>query len=166
MNTIEKIQESFASYLKSTFNIDASQAQACQFVLNVDEQKQQFGDLNSNAPMIMAKIVSKNPRAVAQQIIAEFKDPSIERLEIAGPGFLNAWITLDAIQELANQIGTEQDQFFKLAANKPRFKYSIEFVSANPTGPLHIGHGRNGIVGDVVGNILRFIGHEVTKRIN
>ena len=160
---IEKIQESFAAYLRKTFNIDDIQAINCQFALNVDDQKQQFGDLNSNAPMIIAKLLGKNPRTIAQQMIDEFKHPSLEHIEIAGPGFLNATITLEAAQELAQEIITQQEQFFKLSTCKPRFKYSIEFVSANPTGPLHFGHGRGGIVGDVLGNILTFIGHQVVK---
>lgn len=163
MNTIETIQSAFASYICTTFALEPSQLDVCQFVLNVDEQKQQFGDLNSNAPMIIAKLQNKKPRDVAQQIIDEFKHVALERIEIAGPGFLNAFLTLAAIKELVVQIATQQAKFFKLPNGQQRFNYSIEFVSANPTGPLHFGHGRNGIIGDVLGNILSFIGHNVTK---
>ena len=163
MNCIEQIQEAFTSYLKNLFYIDDITARSGRFILNIDENKQQFGDLNSNAPMIIAKKSGKNPRDIALQIIAEFKHPLIELLEIAGPGFLNATLTLSAIQTLANELSTEQHNFFKLADQDKKHNYCIEFVSANPTGPLHLGHGRGGIIGDVLGNILTFMGHTVTK---
>jgi len=87
MNCIEQIQEAFASYLKASFDIDESTALTGLFILNVDENKQQFGDLNSNAPMIIAKKIGKNPREIALQIIAEFTHPLIELLEIADLDF-------------------------------------------------------------------------------
>ena len=163
MNCIEQIQDAFASYLKTTFDVDQSTALSGRFILNVDENKQQFGDLNSNAPMIIAKKAGKNPRDIALQIIEEFKHPFIAVLEIAGPGFLNATLDLDALRRLAHELCTKREQFFKLAADDKKHTYSIEFVSANPTGPLHLGHGRGGIIGDVLGNILKFMGHTVTK---
>ena len=162
MNCIEQIQQAFTSYLKATFAIDQATAASGRFILNVDENKQQFGDLNSNAPMVIAKKVGKNPREIAAQIIEEFKHPLIELLEIAGPGFLNATLKLSAIQQIAHELSTQQDQYFKISS-KDKKKYQIEFVSANPTGPLHFGHGRGGIIGDVLGNILKFTGHDVTK---
>ncbi len=163
MNVIEQIQEAFKEYLKITFAIDDETAQSGRFSLNVDENKQQFGDLNSNAAMLIAKKIGKNPRELALHIITEFKDPAIERMEIAGPGFLNATLTIDAIQNLAHELGTKHEHFFKLSPSAKKYNYSIEFVSANPTGPLHFGHGRGGIIGDVLGNILTFMGHHVTK---
>lgn len=163
MNVIEQIQAAFADYLQKTFNIPLDEAEAGNFALNVDENKQQFGDLNANVPMILAKTVGKSPRDIAQQIIDGFSHPYLTKIEIAGPGFLNAWLTEKAIQKLAEQLGIEQDKFFKLNPDVPRHNYSIEFVSANPTGPLHLGHGRGGIIGDVLGNILKFIGNKITK---
>jgi arginyl-tRNA synthetase len=163
MNCIEKIQQAFAEYLQHTFSIEQTAASSCRFVVNVDENKQQFGDLNSNAPMVIAKKTGRNPRDVATHIIEEFKHPLIERLEIAGPGFLNATLQIETIKNLADELYTQQAEFFKLSTHVKKHNYSIEFVSANPTGPLHFGHGRGGIIGDVLGNILRFIGHSVTK---
>lgn len=163
MNCIEQIQEAFTTYLKTNFNIDQSTALSSRFILNVDENKQQFGDLNSNAPMVIAKKIGKNPREIASQITTEFTHPMLGKLEIAGPGFLNATLTLPAIQHIAHELATEQSNYFKLPTTAKKFHYSIEFVSANPTGPLHFGHGRGGIIGDVLGNILTFIGHTVTK---
>lgn len=163
MNCIEQIQDAFSAYVQKTFKVDQQTAFLCRFILNVDENKQQFGDLNSNAPMIIAKKIGQNPQIIATQIIAEFKITGIERIEIAGPGFLNATLQLDTIKKLAQEIYTQKADFFKLGNQNPKHNYSIEFVSANPTGPLHFGHGRGGIIGDVLGNILRFLGHSVTK---
>lgn len=163
MNSIELIQKEFASYLCTTFGLNEIQAKAGTFTLNVDENKQQFGDLNANAPMIIAKMVGKKPQDIAQTILTEFKHPLIESMELQGAGFLNARLTIAAIQKLAAEISHESENFFRLGQSTPRKKFSIEFVSANPTGPLTFGHGRGGIIGDVLGNILRFIGHNVTK---
>lgn len=163
MNCIETIQQAFAEYFKKTFSLDQTVTYSCRFTSNVDENKQQFGDLSSNAPMVIAKKIGKNPREVATRIIEEFKHPLIEKLEIAGPGFLNVTLHLDTLKTMADELYTQQQDFFKLDAHIKKHTYSIEFVSANPTGPLHFGHGRGGIIGDVLGNILKFLGHSVTK---
>lgn len=163
MNIIEQIQLAFADYLQETFGIDEKAAHSASFTLNVDENKQQFGDLTSNAPMVVAKLVGENPRELATQIIDTFEHEHIAHLEIAGPGFINGKLSLSALKILANELFVEQDNFFKLAKHAPRHSFNVEFVSANPTGPLHLGHGRGGIIGDVLGNILKFIGHKVDK---
>lgn len=120
-----------------------------------------FGDLSCNAPLVLAKILGKQPRAIAQEIVAAFTHTAVERIEIAGPGFLNIFLTPQAYQILAHELCKQGTDFFKTPVICK--KYSLEFVSANPTGPLHLGHGRGGIIGDVLGNILSFLGHQVTK---
>ena len=162
MNIIIKLQQSFINYLKKTFAIDEQLAGKCTFVLNVDPLKQQFGDLSTNAAMVLAKQLQKNPRELAQQIKTEFKHPFIEKLEIAGPGFINAYLTHEAFVQLAQELFEQKENFFKPDKLKPT-KYILEFVSANPTGPLHVGHGRNAILGDVLGSVLRFLGYDVVK---
>ncbi len=163
MNLIKQIQQSFVSYIKQTFAIDDQLANNCAFTLNIDEKKQAFGDLNSNAAMILAKHFNKNPREIAQEIVQQFSHEYIEKIDIAGPGFLNAFLTKQALQQLAHNLFCAQETFFVLDPSMPKHNYSIEFVSANPTGPLHLGHGRGGIIGDVLSNILTFLGHKVTK---
>ena len=163
MNPIAHIKIAFSSYLQKTFNITQQLAQSCNFMLNVEPAKQEFGDLNANAAMVLAKEIKQNPRQVAQQIIDEFKHPFISKIEIAGPGFLNAWLTPQAFHDLATELITKKQQFFSIEEDAPKHRYDIEFVSANPTGPLHLGHGRGAIIGDVLGNILKFFGHHVTK---
>ncbi|GAG02425.1 unnamed protein product, partial [marine sediment metagenome] len=146
MNIIIKIQQSFIEYLQKTFAIDEQLAGKCTFSLNIDPLKQQFGDLSTNAAMVLAKTLQKNPRELAQQIKTEFKHPAIEKLEIAGPGFINAYLTHEAFVQLAQELFEQKENFFKPDKLKPT-KYILEFVSANPTGPLHVGHGRNAILG-------------------
>ncbi len=163
MNQIEQLQQAFSIYLQTTFNIDQKLVTACQLELNVDETKQAFGDLNSSAALVLAKQLKRNPREIAQEIADNFKHTNIEKLEIAGPGFLNIHLTLNSFKELAEELFTQKERFFKPDQLEKKYNVSLEFVSANPTGPLHFGHGRGGIIGDVLGNILRFLGHNVTK---
>ncbi len=161
MNGIEQIKSAFFSLLTSTYNVTQTQLDRCAFDINADAEKQAFGDINCNAAMVLAKDLKSNPRAIAQNVIENFAHPLVAKIEIAGPGFLNFFLTDAAILQLAHQIFNEKRQFFKPAL-QPK-KINLEFVSANPTGPLHFGHGRNGILGDTLGNILSFIGHDVTR---
>jgi arginyl-tRNA synthetase len=164
MNLIEQIQHSFTLFLEKTYApLDAALTKTIATTLNTDETKQEFGDLSSNAAMILAKSLKKNPREIAQQIIAEFRHPAIARIELAGPGFLNIFLTLEAFKEITCDLYESKENFFKLNPTALRSHYNVEFVSANPTGPLHLGHGRGGIIGDVFGNIATFVGHQSTK---
>ncbi len=162
MNTLQKLQHSFCTFLSHYFSIDTKIAQEFALTLNTDEQKQQFGDVTSSAALGLAKIVGKNPRAIAQEIVTHFKDPAIQTIDIAGPGFLNMTLHNSVFDKLSQEVFTLQNGFFKENLNTPK-SINIEFVSANPTGPLHFGHGRGGIIGDVLGNVLHFLGHAVTK---
>lgn len=164
MNLIKNIQDSFTLTIQNLFNLDDAFARkTSELELNTDEHKQDFGDLNSNAAMMLAKELKQNPRAVAQTIIAAFSHEAVERIEIAGPGFLNLFLKPESLCQLAQQISTQREDFFKLTPDHPKKNINLEFVSANPTGPLHLGHGRGGIIGDVLANIIHFLGHRVTK---
>jgi len=162
MNIIEKMTVAFHDFLKSTFNVDDQSLSNINFDINIDEAKQAFGDINSNSAMVLAKQLKKNPREIAEIIKKNFDNEYLEKTEIAGPGFLNFFLKPEAYQVIAHEIAEQKEGFFKPAMLKKK-NCNIEFVSANPTGPLHIGHGRGGIIGDVLGNILEFIGHDVTK---
>lgn len=163
MNHIEQIQDAFVTYLVQTFSITPEQARICNPLLNTDPQKTQFGDLSSNAALIISRRIGKNPMVVAQQIAHEFKHPNLEKVDIAGIGFVNLFLSKDAWRIVTQELFSGNKRYFKPDTLKPKKKYSIEFVSANPTGPLHIGNGRGGIIGDVLGNTLSFIGHDVIK---
>ncbi len=169
MNPITHIKDAFSSFLQKKFALSEAQMLSCNFVLNTDPNKQEFGDLTTNAAMVLATLRRAqgerdiNPRTLAQEIVTNFKHPYLEKLEIAGPGFINAYFTQAAFHDLAIELMEQKEQFYRLAEDAQKHRYNVEFVSANPTGPLHLGHGRGAIIGDVLGNILKFLGHTVTK---
>lgn len=163
MNPLQTIEQAFFTHLEQTFSLTPAEKQSIVFSLNDDPKKTAFGDLSSNAALVIGQSRKEVPRAVAQRIVDTFSHPLIESMTIAGPGFVNLTLTQAATSECAHQLEVAFDTFFKLSENTSRTPYSVEFVSANPTGPLHLGHGRGGIIGDVLGNVLRFAGQPVTK---
>ncbi len=120
------------------------------------------GDLASNLPLAVAKKVQRPPREVAQEILKHLSpdDRVVERAEVAGPGFLNFTVRSDWLLGELRAILKEREAY---AACVPsvREKILLEFVSANPNGPLHVGHGRGAALGDSLARILRQLGHEV-----
>lgn len=162
MNSFETIKHDFLIFLKNNLALEQDFLTSIQFDINADGQKALFGDICSNVAMISAKQLKQNPRAVAQQITKDFSHPLIEKIEIAGPGFLNFYMKDQWFTNLAQEMDQGKAQFF---VTKPKEikKIHIEFVSANPTGPMHVGHGRNGILGDVLARTLDFLGYTVHK---
>ena len=112
------------------------------------------GDFTSNLCLKYSKIVQANPSEIANRLIDKFNLEEITRIEVAGPGFLNFFITNAALMDLLN----EKSKSFTDTSS-----VNIEFVSANPTGPLHLAHGRGAVVGDVLSNIYKYFGHKVTR---
>ncbi len=123
----------------------------------------QHGDLAANVAMLLAKEAKTNPRELAARIAAALpaKAPFIQKAEIAGPGFLNVTFTPDFWRGVVLEIAAEADRFGTSHAGEGR-KTLIEYVSANPTGPLHIGHGRGAAVGDTLARLMRAAGFEVS----
>lgn len=160
MNSIEQLHTQFCAFLVEQFSISQEQAKSCSFTLNVDESRQMFGDINTNAAMTLAKLLKKNPAQIATTITQSFKNPALSTIESAGPGFLNLFLTTKTLQAITHDLVHQGEQFFRPTVGKHE-RICIEFVSANPTGPLHFGHGRGGTIGDVLANVLRFIGHTV-----
>jgi arginyl-tRNA synthetase len=121
------------------------------------------GDLATNAAMVLAKDAGTNPRALATLLVEELvRDPDIVKAEIAGPGFINLTLrpaVFTAILKSAVEAGLDYGK----GAPKPLPRINVEYVSANPTGPMHVGHGRGAVFGDSLANILAFAGHAVTR---
>ncbi|WP_041404473.1 arginine--tRNA ligase [Rickettsia massiliae] len=130
----------------------------------IETPKDSFnGDLSSNIAMIIAAKESISPREVA----LKFKEvlitlPYIASIEIAGPGFINFTIKADSWQASIKDILQHEEKFFEIDIDKSR-NINIEYVSANPTGPMHIGHARGAVYGDVLARILQKVGYSVTK---
>jgi arginyl-tRNA synthetase len=121
------------------------------------------GDFSSNAAMQLARPLKRNPRELAQRILTELpKSPLIARAEIAGAGFINFHLTPAAWHGLVPQIRAAGAAFGRGDAGKGH-KVLVEFVSANPTGPLHVGHGRQAALGDAICNLYAAQGWEVYR---
>ncbi len=162
MNVISTIEQQLHTILKKLFDVSPDLIKKSHLAINTDSHKQQFGDLSSNAALIIGKALGENPRETAGKVKEALSHEFIDRVEIAGPGFLNIFLSHAGFQMLAKQLYEKGAHFFS-ASSDPKQSYCIEFVSANPTGPLHIGHGRGGIIGDVLSRILSFLGNTVTK---
>ena len=121
-----------------------------------------FGDLAANCALVLAKSAGKNPRELATQIADRLRASSetIAAVEVAGPGFLNVTFAPSFWQSFIGRVEEAGDRFGASDTGRGS-KAQVEFVSANPTGPLHIGHGRGAAVGDSLARIMRFAGYEV-----
>lgn len=124
----------------------------------------EHGDLSSNVAMMLSKKLKKNPRDIASEIIdAILVDKTIiEKIEIAGAGFINFYFSQSYLTSNINRIFELKDKFGKSQKYAGK-KANVEFVSANPTGPLTVGHGRNAVCGDTISNLLEWIGYEVDR---
>src|SRR5262249_46399255 len=121
------------------------------------------GDMATNAAMVLAKDAGKKPRELAEAITSQLRsDPLVEKVEVAGPGFINLTLTRNVWTDaLRDAIAAGRDfGHSDLGAGE---KVNVEYVSANPTGPMHVGHGRGAVFGDALANLLDFAGYAVTR---
>ena len=124
----------------------------------------EHGDVSTNIAMLLAKPLRQNPRAIAQQLLDAMPlDPQVlEAIEIAGPGFINFRFAKEYVYQQLRAIIKEGSDFGKTASRKGQ-RVQIEFVSANPTGPLTVGHGRNAVLGDTIARLLEWTGASVDR---
>ncbi len=121
------------------------------------------GDLATNAAMVLAKPTGQNPRALAERIVEALRaDKDIAGLEVAGPGFVNLRLTDAFWQAHLAGLLAEATDYGRSTVGQGR-KVNVEYVSANPTGPMHVGHCRGAVVGDALANLMGFAGYDVTK---
>ena len=133
--------------------------------INVDTPPENLNyDLSTNVAMVLSKLNKKAPNILAEQIIKllKEKDSSIDQIDFAKPGFINIKFNSVFWKEFAEDL-LNQNLSFGINQNLIKKSFLIEFVSANPTGPLHVGHCRGAILGDTLANLLKFQGHDVTK---
>ena len=130
--------------------------------IRIDHSKDKAqGDFASNIAMVLSKQAKCSPRDLAQQIIDNLPDSSeVDKTEIAGPGFINFFMSQGSNASVVSQI-IDQGKVFGLSDIGAKQRVLLEFVSANPTGPLHVGHGRGAAYGATVANLLRAVGFEV-----
>ncbi len=122
------------------------------------------GDLTTNVAMLLAKSLGKNPRVIAQEIVSALavEPENISKVEIAGPGFINFRFTTGFINRQVAAILRQGNAFGRSEVGAKK-KTQVEFVSANPTGPLSVGHGRQATIGDTLANLLQWTNHDVTR---
>ena len=133
--------------------------------INVDIPPYKFDcDISTNVSMVLAKINETQPLELANKLIPLIRneDSNIANIEVAKPGFINIKFKKNFWNEFLKDI-INSKKTYGSSDNTKKHKYLVEFVSANPTGPLHVGHCRGAILGDVISNILKFNNHEVTK---
>ena len=119
------------------------------------------GDYATNAAMKNCRLLGKAPRDVANMLIEKLDMSGIEKVEIAGPGFINFFMKNDSLQPIVKKIINEGEEFGRSPSKN--FKVNVEFVSANPTGVLHVGHARGAAIGDSICRIMDFAGYDVTR---
>ena len=119
------------------------------------------GDYSTNVAMRSCRLFGMKPRDLAEKLISEMKSDAIEKIEIAGPGFINFFLKKDALQSVIEKVLEQGDSYGRLPKNGK--KIDIEYVSANPTGDLHLGHTRCAAVGDSIASLLDWAGYDVTR---
>ena len=121
------------------------------------------GDMATNAAMVLAKDAGKKPRELADKIAEALRsDPLITKVDVAGPGFINLTLKPHVWDEELRVVLAAGKDYGKSDIGK-REKVNVEYVSANPTGPMHVGHGRGAVVGDALAALLKFTGFDVTR---
>lgn len=165
MNIVEQIQENIKQEIKAAV-IKAGLAEESQIpdvILETPKDKE-HGDYSTNMAMQLARVAKKAPRMIAEQIQANMDTSkvSIEKIEIAGPGFINFYLDNSYLTAIIPTIFEQGDEYGRSNSGKGQ-KVQVEFVSANPTGDLHLGHARGAAVGDSISNVLDKAGYEVTR---
>ena len=154
------------SYLENLFT---STSTKLEFLANLDiqfnvPQDTTHGDYSTNVAMLLTKALKRNPREIAKTIIEnlELDNSIISKVEIAGPGFINFYFTPNFVNKLIKKINSDGSEY-GLSKKYNGKKANVEFVSANPTGPLTVGHGRNAVLGDTIAKLLESVGYSVDR---
>ena len=160
MDTLASLFDDAINVLKQQGTLPADWQNNSQITRTKDAS---HGDFASNIAMTAAKVAKTNPRALAEKIVQALPDnKDIRQVDIAGPGFINVFLNADAKFAVLSDIFARQDRF-GLSEQFTGQKVQVEFVSANPTSSLHVGHGRGAAFGMSVANLLEAVGYDVTR---
>lgn len=165
MNAVEQIQQKVKEALHQAI-IEAKLVEEAVIptVLLETPRNKENGDYATNIAMQLTKLAKQPPRAVAEAIIekVDLEAASIEKIDVAGPGFINITLKKDYLQEVVKTVLAQGAEYGRTNAGKGE-RIQVEFVSANPTGDLHLGHARGASVGDSLCNVLDFAGYDVER---
>ena len=163
MDIKEKITEAIVCVLEKAQKEDVLGAATLPKIeLSVPPRKE-LGDFATNFAMQAAKQFKQNPRIIAQFIKDNIEKNLFEKIEIEGPGFINFYLKSGSIYEVLDAIIKKGENYGTISSKKESRKILVEYVSANPTGPLHVGHGRGAAVGSALVNLLRAAGENVSS---
>ena len=163
MNTTKKISKLLENALNKAQDSKILPKIKIDNIIVEKPRNKSFGNWSSNIAMILAKELKKSPADIAKIIHQNIeKNEEIETIDIVNPGFINFTLSESFRSNLIEQILTEKDSFGSNVNGNGK-KIQLEFVSVNPTGPVHVGHARGAIVGSCIANILTFSGYDVTK---
>lgn len=161
MNQIElNLKQMILTGVKHTFDI---QLELDDVVIELPKDAS-YGDYATNVAMRLTRMLKSNPRMIATQLVEslDFSIASVDKAEIAGPGFINFFMKNDTLTEVITKVLSEKDDYGRSEAGNG-LKVNVEYVSANPTGDLHPGHARGAAIGDAVTRIMKFAGYDVTR---
>ncbi len=163
MNIIDQVKDTLVQEIKNSIQ----QAQIVDTIPDIKieiPKDSKNGDYSTNIAMVLTKLAKRNPREIAQLIVDHLDTEAahVKSIDIAGPGFINFYLDPSYLNVVIDQ-ALEQDLAFGRVAESKNEKILVEYVSANPTGDLHIGHARNAAVGDTLSNVLDAAGYDVTR---
>jgi arginyl-tRNA synthetase len=165
MNAVEQIQQKVKSAIhEAILQANLTEEENIPSIMLETPRNKENGDYATNIAMQLTKIAKKPPRAIAEAIVEHInkENGSIESIDIAGPGFINITLKKDYLQEVVKTV-LDQGAAYGRSNSGNGEKIQVEFVSANPTGDLHLGHARGASVGDSLSNVLDFAGYDVER---
>jgi len=165
MNAVEQLQQGIKDALQAAVEKSGLVEAGTQFNIHLETPKDKAnGDFATNLAMQLTKLAKKPPRAIAESILEnlETEGTEIEKLEIAGPGFINITVRKAFLADVVKAVKEQAENYGRSSAGNGE-KVQVEFVSANPTGDLHLGHARGAAFGDSLCNVLDFAGFDVSR---
>jgi len=155
-------EEILSAYYKACEKGLLDKESVCEIEIDNTKEKK-FGDFATNFALKMSKTLGKNPREIASKLVDEIDDTGfIKKAEVAGPGFINFFLQESWLHNNIKYILENPENFGKVKAKENK-KIMVEYISANPTGPMHIGNARGGAMGDTLANLLKYAGYDVSK---
>lgn len=159
---MNKIEENLIELIKKACNEAFGIDPSADLVMVEIPRDNTNGDYSTNIAMRLAKVLKRKPLEIAEDLKEHLKQEAITKVEIAGPGFINFWMKKDAIADVINVIFDKKEKYGS-SDNKKDERILLEYVSANPTGILHLGHARGAAWGDSVSRLLRFAGYDCLR---
>jgi len=163
MNIIEQVKQTLVEEIEASIKKAKLANDIPEIKIEIPKDVKN-GDYSTNIAMVLTKIAKRNPREIAQAIVdhLDASKAHVKKVDIAGPGFINFYLDNQYLTDIIPETIQKGDQFGKAEESKNK-NILLEYVSANPTGDLHIGHARNAAVGDTLANILIAAGYHVTR---